>query len=106
MKRVLRLSLHYWPALLASVLLMAVVGLCQASMALLIKPLLDRVLNPAAGDSGSPFVEVPIVGWQIHLENLLPAQIHNVWITVLVFEKYVTRICSLSASDATWWLCE
>ena len=84
MKRVLRLSLHYWPALLGSVLLMAVVGMCQASMALLIKPLLDRVLNPAAGDSGSPFVEVPIVGWQIHLENLLPAQIHNVWTMVAI----------------------
>ncbi len=82
MKRVLRLSLHYWPALLASVLLMAVVGMCQASMALLIKPLLDRVLNPAAGDRGGPFVDVPIVGWQIHLEQLLPTQIHNVWTMV------------------------
>ena len=82
MKRVLRLSLHYWPALLASVLLMAVVGMCQASMALLIKPLLDRVLNPGAGDRGGPFVDVPIVGWQIHLEQLLPTQIHNVWTMV------------------------
>ena len=81
MRRVLRLGLHYWPALLASVFFMAIVGLCQASMALLIKPLLDRVLSPSSSDTVS-VIEVPVVNWQIHLDAFLPAQVQNVWAAV------------------------
>lgn len=84
MKRLIRLGLHYWPALLASVFFMAVVGLCQASMALLIRPLLDRVLAANGGDSRIPVIEVPVVGWQIHLEQYLPAQAQDIWAVVSI----------------------
>lgn len=78
MKRVLRLGLRYWPSLAASVFFMAIVGLCQASMALLIKPLLDRVLSPAATES----TEVVFLDWKIPLDQILPLQMQNVWALV------------------------
>ncbi|MBX9848562.1 MAG: ABC transporter ATP-binding protein/permease, partial [Rhodocyclaceae bacterium] len=84
MKRVLRLGLHYWPSLAASVFFMAIVGLCQAAMALLIKPLLERVLGPAGADSSVVVLDVPVLNWQIHLDQFLPPQIQNVWALVAV----------------------
>ncbi len=84
MKRVLRLGLHYWPSLLASVFFMALVGVCQASMALLIRPLLDRVLNPSGGDNTIPVIDVPVLNWQIHLDQFLPAQAQDVWALVSI----------------------
>jgi len=82
MKRVLRLGLRYWPSLLLSVFFMAIVGICQAAMALLIKPLLDRVLNPSGAETNLAVLEVPIFNWQIHLENILPLQVQNIWALV------------------------
>lgn len=82
MKRVLRLGLHYWPALLLSVAFMAVVGLCQAAMAMLIKPLLDRVLAPAGADPRIAVIEVPVLSWQISLESFLPREAQNIWALV------------------------
>lgn len=82
MKRVLKLGLHYWPALLASVFFMAVVGLCQAAMALLIKPLLDRVLSSNSDSANVALLEIPIVNWQIQLDQFLPVQAQNIWALV------------------------
>lgn len=82
MKRVLRLGLHYWPSLLLSVFFMALVGLCQACMALLIKPLLDRVLAPAGADPHIALIEIPILAWRISLDQFLPHQAQNIWALV------------------------
>lgn len=82
MRRVLRLGLHYWPALLASVFFMALVGMCQAAMALLIKPLLDRVLGPAGMSSELTTIDIPVVNWQLRLNELLPTDMQNIWILV------------------------
>ena len=82
MRRVLRLGLHYWPSLIASVFFMAIVGLCQAAMALLIKPLLDRVLSPAGAETQLDHLTIPVVNWQIDLNQILPAQAHNIWALV------------------------
>ena len=82
MKRVIRLGLHYWPTLLLSVVFMAIVGVCQAAMALLIKPLLDRVLSPATAEPTS--FTVPVLNWQIQLDSFLPAQAQNIWALVAI----------------------
>ncbi|WP_031497415.1 ABC transporter ATP-binding protein [Bryobacter aggregatus] len=82
MKRVIRLGLHYWPALLASVFFMALVGLCQASMALLIKPLFDRVLNPTAAKAPILITTIPIWKQPIYLDWFVPPQIEQVWTMV------------------------
>ena len=49
--RLLRYVRPYLPPLLLSVLLMAGVGAAQGLIALLIRPVFDRVLNPASVDA-------------------------------------------------------
>jgi ATP-binding cassette, subfamily B, bacterial MsbA len=79
MQRIVRLGLHYWPVLLGSVVFMAIVGLCQAFMALLIQPLFDRVLNPAAANAPIRITTIPYLNWQVNLDSLVPPQITNEW---------------------------
>ena len=82
MKRVIKLGLHYWPVLLASVFFMALVGLCQAAMALLIKPLFDRVLNPTLAKSPILIATIPFINKPIYLDWFVPPQIEQVWTMV------------------------
>ncbi|HEV2202838.1 MAG TPA: ABC transporter transmembrane domain-containing protein [Bryobacteraceae bacterium] len=82
--RLLRYSRPYTPHLLFSVVLMACVGAAQALTALLIVPLIDRVLNPTSADAPVTLFTVPIVQRHIMLSDLLPASIHNVWTMVAV----------------------
>jgi len=63
--------------LLVAVLLMGVVGMSEALTALLIVPLVDRVLNPRA-PSNLP-MELPWSGRTIDLGSLFPSDIHHVW---------------------------
>ena len=49
--RLLRFSRPYTPHLIFSVLLMACVGAAQGLMALLIRPVFDRVLNPSSPET-------------------------------------------------------
>ena len=82
MKRVIKLGLHYWPVLLASVFFMALVGLCQAAMALLIKPLFDRVLNPTLAKSPILITTIPFINKPVYLDWFVPPQIEQVWTMV------------------------
>ncbi len=82
--RLLRYSRPYMPHLSVSVVLMACVGAAQALTALLIVPIIDRVLNPAAADTPVTLFTVPIIQRHIMLGDLLPASIHNVWTMVAV----------------------
>lgn len=82
--RLLRYALPYWLQSLLSVLLMAAVGLLDAFRLLLIGPIFDRVLNPAA-----PGRQIPIgAGSYLHfdLEKLFPQflHLHDPWIVVAV----------------------
>jgi subfamily B ATP-binding cassette protein MsbA len=80
--RLLRYSRPYTPHLLASVILMACVGACQALTALLIGPVFDRVLNPSSPEMPVHLFTIPIIKRQIVLDDLMPAGIHNVWTMV------------------------
>ncbi len=82
MRRVLRLGLHYWPSLCLATLLMAIVGLSQGLMALLIKPLIDRVLNPASEDARVELTRIPVLDRPLYLDSFFPDAIHNVWTMV------------------------
>ena len=55
--RLLRYVLPYWWQFLASVLLMALVGLLDAFRVLLIGPIFDRVLNPGSQEQGHAAVQ-------------------------------------------------
>ncbi len=82
MKRLLSLAKPYWPRLLMSILLMAGVGAMQGFMARLIEPVFDRVLRPETADRPVLLFEWPF-GWgAVHLNDLLPSTVQNVWTMV------------------------
>jgi subfamily B ATP-binding cassette protein MsbA len=81
MKELLRLLAYarrYWFFLVLSVVLMALVGAAHASIALLISPIFDFVLNPAAPDKPALLFTVPVFRHPVYLNQLMPAGVHNV----------------------------
>jgi len=94
--RLLRFVRPYIVALLAAVLLMALVGGAHATIALLIGPVFDRVLNPSSHEAPVPLFTVPVTGKVVYLNTLLPSGIHNVWtmIAVAILAVFLIRgIC-------------
>ncbi len=69
---------------LIAVVLMAVVGACEALTALLIKPVFDRVLDPQAESTPILLFQLPWQGGGIYLQDFLPKFIHNVWTVVAI----------------------
>src|SRR6266852_2045595 len=86
MQRIGRLLYYMRPytlAALASVVLMAAVGLLDAFRVVLIGPIFDRVLNPAVPHDNIVLFTLPRYG-EIRLEGLVPPHFHNAW-TVVAF---------------------
>jgi len=77
--RLFRYVRPYTPSLLASVFLMAFAGAAHGLIALLIKPIFDRALNPNSAESVVKLIEIPYVNRTITLNDLVPAAIHDVW---------------------------
>jgi subfamily B ATP-binding cassette protein MsbA len=94
MPRLLRL-LHYvapyWLQLLASVVLMALVGLFDAFRVLLIGPIFDRVLNPTPHQEGIRLFTIPGTDRAISLHEFVPPQFQNDW-TVVAFALITATI--------------
>jgi subfamily B ATP-binding cassette protein MsbA len=87
---------------LYAVALMAVVGICEALTALLLKPVFDRVLHPS-GDSGPILLfEWPGTRAPVYLQDFLPFQIDNVWAVVAIAIVAVTVVKGLSEFSATY----
>ena len=101
--RLFRLVRPYRLYLVAGVILMVGVGFFEAFTALLIGPIFDRVLAPDAQDSTVALFTLPLLRYTVHLDQLLPAWIHNVWTVVAVFVIGVTlskALCEYLASYA------
>jgi ATP-binding cassette, subfamily B, bacterial MsbA len=82
--RLLRYVLPYWGSLLASVTLMMLVGLLDAGRVLLIGPIFDRVLNPAAQGRTLQLFKLPGTDRFLNLQQLVPSHFQNPW-TVVAF---------------------
>jgi ATP-binding cassette, subfamily B, bacterial MsbA len=82
--RLLRFVLPYWWQFLASVTLMAVVGLLDAFRVLLIGPIFDRVLNPGTQAKTIQLFRLPGSGRGLALQQLVPSHFQNPW-TVVAF---------------------
>ncbi|MGB6386784.1 MAG: ABC transporter ATP-binding protein [Terriglobales bacterium] len=82
--RLLRYVLPYWWPLLASVTLMALVGLLDAGRVLLIGPIFDRVLNPGSQGKTIPLFKFPGTERFLNLQQLVPPHFQNPW-TVVAF---------------------
>jgi subfamily B ATP-binding cassette protein MsbA len=77
--KLLAYSRPYTPHLLASVFLMAYVGAAQAMLALLIKPIFDRVLTPGDAIAPTPLVTIPGLNYTLYLDQLVPSSISGTW---------------------------
>jgi ATP-binding cassette, subfamily B, bacterial MsbA len=94
--RLMRYARPYWVLLVASVVLMALVGIAHASIALLIRPIIDRVLAPSSIDSPVLLFTFPITNRPVYLDQLVPASIHNVWTMVafgILVVFFVKGVC-------------
>jgi subfamily B ATP-binding cassette protein MsbA len=80
--RLLRYVIPYWWQLLASIVLMAGVGLLEAFRLLLIRPIFDRVLDPASQSKDILLFRIPYTTREIHLQQFVPAHFQNPWTAV------------------------
>jgi ATP-binding cassette, subfamily B, bacterial MsbA len=94
--RVLRLLAYvrpYWFQAIASVVLMAAVGLLDAFRLLLVGPIFERVLNPRA-----PSARISLLGphSSLSLDQFVPSRLHNAWDVVafaLVASTFLKGAC-------------
>ncbi|MCC6341454.1 MAG: ATP-binding cassette domain-containing protein [Bryobacterales bacterium] len=77
--RLLSYSRPYTLPLFLSVILMAVAGFCHAMMALLIRPIFDRVLDPRAAEAPVQLTTIPILNKPLYLHQIIPFPLHDVW---------------------------
>ena len=77
------------------VLLLVVVGVAEGLIVFMIKPIFDRVLNPAAPDSDVLLFTVPH-GPSIYLNHFFPRSIHNVLPVVAISLLVVFLVKSLA----------
>ncbi|HEY2121281.1 MAG TPA: ABC transporter ATP-binding protein [Candidatus Acidoferrum sp.] len=97
MKRLLGYVKPYRLSMSAGVVLLAVSGVAETLIALMIKPIVDRVLNPGAPDSNVLLFTIPHGGPSLYLNRFFPPSIHNVWavvsisLLVVFFAKSVTE---------------
>ncbi len=89
--RLLRYVGPYWLRLLASVLLMAVVGAMEGFRFLLIGPVLDRVLKPESQSTQIAFFRVPGTNHELYLQQLVPSHFTNAW-TIVAFALAVSVV--------------
>ena len=82
--RIFAFARPYWWALIGSVLLMACAGAAHATVALLLRPVFDRVLKPATANLPVLLFKVPGWGKEVYLDQITPGWIHNVW-TMIAF---------------------
>jgi ATP-binding cassette, subfamily B, bacterial MsbA len=94
-RRLAGLVRPYVPLLALAVLLMAVVGTCEATYALLIKPIFDRVLIGNHSPGPILLFRLPFHGQAIYLQNFLPGNIRDPLTAIAIALVGVTLIKGL-----------
>jgi subfamily B ATP-binding cassette protein MsbA len=80
--RLVRYVLPFLLQLLPGVLLLAGVGFLEAFRLILLKPVLDRVLNPASGSENILLFTIPWNQQGVYLQRFVPSHFHNAWTIV------------------------
>jgi subfamily B ATP-binding cassette protein MsbA len=99
--RLIGYALPYWWQMLASVLLMAAVGALDAFKYLLVRPVFDRVLNPATGSQNIQLFVIPGTHHPVYLQQFVPSHFTNAWTIVafaLVASTILKGICDYSGT--------
>ena len=78
LRRLLRYARPYRARLFLGVLALGVLGMTEGVIALMITPMVDRVLNPSSDDPNLPLVKLP-GNHVIYLNSFLPSSIHWGW---------------------------
>jgi len=104
LQRLLGFLRPYTLRFLAAVILMAVVGMCEAFIVLLIKPVLDVVLNASPESSRILLFKWPLSGEGVYLQDFLPSNIHNVWAVVAISIITATLLKGLSEFLANYFI--
>ncbi|MBL8232583.1 MAG: ABC transporter ATP-binding protein [Bryobacterales bacterium] len=79
LRRLLGYAKPYRATLLLSVFLMALAGTAHAMMALLIRPIFDRVLSPAADAAPVLLITIPVLNQPLYLHQVIPFPLANAW---------------------------
>ena len=80
--RLIRYVLPFSLQLVVGVFLLAAVGFLEGFRLILLKPILDRVLNPASGSENIVLFTMPRGGEPIYLQRFVPTHFHNAWTIV------------------------
>jgi ATP-binding cassette, subfamily B, bacterial MsbA len=99
--RLIRYALPYWWQILSSVVLMASVGALDAFKYLLVRPVFDRVLNPATGSKDIQLFVNPLTHQPLYLQQFVPSHFTNAWTIVafaLVASTVLKGICDYSGT--------
>jgi ATP-binding cassette, subfamily B, bacterial MsbA len=99
--RLVRYALPYWWQIVASVVLMAAVGALDAFKYLLVRPVFDRVLNPASGSKDIQLFTLPGTHHVVYLQQFVPSRITNAWSAVafaLVASTILKGICDYTGT--------
>jgi ATP-binding cassette, subfamily B, bacterial MsbA len=80
--RLVRYVLPFLAQLFSGIFLLAAVGFLEAFRLVLLKPVLDRVLNPASGSENIVLFTMPQTGQPIYLQRFVPTHFHNAWTIV------------------------
>jgi len=78
LRRLLRYVRPYRARLAAGIAALALVGAAEGLIALMLTPLLDRILNPASSDSRLPLLKLPFGGHVVYLNSFVPGGIHYI----------------------------
>lgn len=89
--RLVRYVLPFLVQLLPGILLLAGVGFLEAFRLMLLKPVFDRVLNPASGSDNILLFTIPKLGRPIYLQAFVPAHFHNAW-TIVAYALVVSTV--------------
>jgi ATP-binding cassette, subfamily B, bacterial MsbA len=99
--RLIRYTIPYWWQMLSSVLLMAAVGALDAFKYLLVRPVFDRVLNPATGSRDIQLFNIPGTHYSLYLQQLVPRHFTNAWNIVafaLVASTILKGLCDYAGT--------
>ena len=99
--RLVRYALPYWWQILSSVLLMAAVGGLDAFKYLLVRPVFDRVLNPATGSKDIQLFVIAGTHHAVYLQQFVPSHFTNAWNIVafaLVASTLLKGICDYAGT--------
>jgi subfamily B ATP-binding cassette protein MsbA len=92
MTRIVRYVFPFLAQLLLGVVLLAGVGLLEAFRLVLIKPILDRVLNPASGAENIQLFVLPVTHRAVYLQQFVPVHFHGSAWTVVAYALIVSSL--------------